>query len=721
MAGETVGQIQYELDLDDSKFKGKADQASSEVKTLGDSFKSAEAGSAIFAAGIAAAGAAVVAFGISSVKAYNDTEKANAQTEAVLKSTAKARIGVYEQVLVSTKQVANSTKGYGDEVKVAEAKLHDMENAFKSAKTHSEMSVISLDKQRAAVEKLHGQATHAAGVYKTVFNPEMQISAEYVQHLSAEFQKVSTYSDETIQSGENMLLTFTNVGKKVLPNATQALLDMSTAMGTDVTNTAIQLGKALNDPINGVTALRRVGVTLTDQQQKQIETLVKQNKLYDAQKIILNELSTEFGGSAAAQAATFSGQLTILSNNLNDVQEIIGKMIVDAVKPLVQSFNDLFNSLGGPQGVLTALQNMAMQALPMLQANLPIIIGMIAGGLAPALFAAATATWAILWPWLQFVAAGAIIGLLIQQIVIGMGGWEAIMVQIQPIFDTLVMIFQNFIIPQLTAIWIQISTQLLPALTELWNVLAPILIPVLQALGVLLGVTLLGAFYVFIEGLKALITWITYWVTIIKNAVQAIFGFFTWLYEVLIGHSIIPDMILAIYEWFLKLPGMLAKALIEVHVKAIEGFIMIWGAIVGEVSQWPGRMFTWGQNIMNSFADGIKSALGSIAAAFKEGMDKAKSMVEGHSPPLEGPFKDIDKWGFNIGSSWVDGFYQAFNSISIPNVMGPGVSGVGVGAAGGGGNSTNQNITVNIGKIGDQQDIQALGREFGFRAGIQPA
>lgn len=99
-----------------------------------------------------------------------------------------------------------------------------------------------------------------------------------------------------------MLLTFTNIGKDVFPNATAMTLDMATAMNgglapsaEQLSNQAIQLGKALNDPIMGMGALRKVGVAFTEAQKEQITTLQQSGDIMGAQKIILAELATEFG------------------------------------------------------------------------------------------------------------------------------------------------------------------------------------------------------------------------------------------------------------------------------------------------------------------------------------------------------------------------------------------------------------------------------------------
>jgi hypothetical protein len=81
---------------------------------------------------------------------------------------------------------------------------------------------------------------------------------------------------------------------------------------------AILVGKALNDPIYGLTSLRRVGVTFSDDQIKLITHLENTNHTIAAQKIVLRELRSEFGGSAKALGQTLPGQLNILREQLRN-------------------------------------------------------------------------------------------------------------------------------------------------------------------------------------------------------------------------------------------------------------------------------------------------------------------------------------------------------------------------------------------------------------------
>jgi phage-related minor tail protein len=89
--------------------------------------------------------------------------------------------------------------------------------------------------------------------------------------------------------------------------AQQAAINLSTRMGQDLQASAIQIGKALNDPIKGITSLTRVGIQFTDQQKEQIKAMVEAGNVAGAQKVILGELERQFGGAAqAAQDATRS-------------------------------------------------------------------------------------------------------------------------------------------------------------------------------------------------------------------------------------------------------------------------------------------------------------------------------------------------------------------------------------------------------------------------------
>lgn len=182
------------------------------------------------------------------------------------------------------------------------------------------------------------------------------ISAIQVWDLASALQDQTTYGDESIISAQNLLLTFTNIGKDVFPDATSTVLDMSTALGQDLKSSAIQLGKALQDPILGVSALRRVGVNFSESQQDMIKNLVKTGKVMEAQKYILKELNTEFGGSATAMRNTVGGEFTALKNRIGDLQEVIGDLSNVYLYQFIQRINELLPTAQQFRGVIYKIQ-----------------------------------------------------------------------------------------------------------------------------------------------------------------------------------------------------------------------------------------------------------------------------------------------------------------------------------------------------------------------------
>jgi hypothetical protein len=174
------------------------------------------------------------------------------------------------------------------------------------------------------------------------------VGSEWVSTYANQLQGLTGVDDDVIHSAENMLLTFTAVkngvgaGNDIFNQATQTVLDMSVALGEDGKNAAIQLGKALQDPIAGATALKKVGVALSDGQKEQIKAFVASGDVMSAQKVILRELATEFGGSAKAFGDSAEGMQAKLGNAAADFQKSIGAVIMPVLKVLLQGLTWLF-------------------------------------------------------------------------------------------------------------------------------------------------------------------------------------------------------------------------------------------------------------------------------------------------------------------------------------------------------------------------------------------
>lgn len=170
------------------------------------------------------------------------------------------------------------------------------------------------------------------------------LTAEDVDGMASSMSRLSGVDDEVIKNGAAVLATFREIGGSVFPQAMQAALDMSAVMGQDLQSSIVQIGKALNDPIAGVTALRKVGVQLTDQQQDQIKSFMAVGDVASAQGVILNELQMEFGGSAEAMndAGDGSANLGIAMGNLS---EAIGSGLLPQIREAKTALADWLDTL----------------------------------------------------------------------------------------------------------------------------------------------------------------------------------------------------------------------------------------------------------------------------------------------------------------------------------------------------------------------------------------
>jgi hypothetical protein len=165
------------------------------------------------------------------------------------------------------------------------------------------------------------------------------MTADSANQLALSLSGVTTYSKSAIVSTENLLLTFTNIGSGVMPDVTEAALNMSTALGQDTSSSAMQLGKALNDPVKGISKLTKVGVTFTAAQKAQITAMEKAGNVAGAQKVILSELNTEFGNSAKAAATTTAGQKVLITNAINSIKGTIGTKLLPVVSSVLTTIS----------------------------------------------------------------------------------------------------------------------------------------------------------------------------------------------------------------------------------------------------------------------------------------------------------------------------------------------------------------------------------------------
>jgi phage-related protein len=479
------------------------------------------------------------------------------------------------------------------------------------------------------------------------------MSANAIFNLADSLSQVTLFSEPAIQQSENLLLTFTTIGKSVFPQATKAILDVSQAMGEDLQSATIQVGKALDNPIQGMSALQRIGVTFSSSQKDVITQMQNTGNIAGAQKIILQELEKEFGNSATAAGTTFGGQLQILQNRLDDTKEKIAASVLPVLgqllsyvgsnlMPILDRFSGWFTGTAVP-----ALQHfgdyLTGTVIPGFQ-NAGAAIAHFTGNaniMPPILAAIGTVVAAVVVPAFVAWAAAMIanpVGLIIVGIALAVAGLTAafehfystnagfkavidgignafkqagsfISTNFLPVMNDIggflkanvLPILQqvgSFIASNFLPIWQQLqsmwSGQLLPLFKQLWGAIQPLL-PALEFLGKIVGGIVVVALGLLVGIISGVVKGIAGFLSGLATAIGGIVQLFTGIVQVISG------IVRFLYDLLTGNFGALKGDLGTIWDGIVNIFQGAWTTIVGIFQAVGGTI--WG--IVSGFIQGV--------------------------------------------------------------------------------------------------------------------
>lgn len=190
---------------------------------------------------------------------------------------------------------------------------------------------------------------HAAGLTFEELKNGAQEAAHNLKFTQAE-----------VMGMQSILLTFPGVTKQTFGQASAAIYDMSTRLGQDLKSTAIQVGKALQDPEKGITALRRVGVNFNETQTEMIKNMVAGGHAAQAQAFILKELQTEFAGSAEAAAKAdvsfrYEKSMEELRVSVGQLADKLSEYLMPALEAIAEGLKNSIQWMKEHKEIITAV------------------------------------------------------------------------------------------------------------------------------------------------------------------------------------------------------------------------------------------------------------------------------------------------------------------------------------------------------------------------------
>jgi len=332
--------------------------------------------------------------------------------------------------------------------------------------------VAAYAEEEAATQKLIASLTAQGSATTSVIS-------QY-QEMADQFQKTTTFSGEAVTRAQAIFTTIGKVGPEQMQLAVDAAANLATFMGTDLETAATTMSKAFSSGGESLGKLKQV-----------IGDTVPEAASFEE---IITALADKLGGQTAAAAQTTTGQMKILQNQFGEINETVGKLIVQGLTPLLNFFTSLPEPLQTTIAAVailgTALAPIAVAFAALVTAAAPLVA--LLGGTA-GITAAITAAGAAL-------AAFAVpIGIAVVAI------------------GSIYLAFKN---------WDQITA----FVAGVYNAVKTYLVDKFNAL--------LGS---------------------IRGAVDSVTGFFANMYDKVVGHSYVPDMINGIGQQFGRLDGVMTQ------------------------------------------------------------------------------------------------------------------------------------------------------------------
>jgi hypothetical protein len=201
---------------------------------------------------------------------------------------------------------------------------------------------VVLGKFVSAGSKAESQALKLEAIIKATGGSAQQTAVD-IENLAQSIGINTLASVQGARDAAGVLLTFKSISGDTFGEVLKLSQDLAAVGFGSINTAALQLGKALEEPEIGLSALRRVGVSFTEQQKEQIKVLSLTGRQQEAQALIIKALKEQVGGAGAGAAGGLAGAFDTLGENLTLFFEKaeLGKKIVSGLTRIINSLSNV--------------------------------------------------------------------------------------------------------------------------------------------------------------------------------------------------------------------------------------------------------------------------------------------------------------------------------------------------------------------------------------------
>jgi len=207
---------------------------------------------------------------------------------------------------------------------------------------------FGLGKAVGAASKAERQFKKLEGILKATGHSAGLTLLE-IEELAQDIGINTLASTQEIRDAAGILLTFKSITGDTFREALELSQDLAEIGFGSAKSAAMQLGKALEEPEIGLSALRRVGVSFTEDQKEQIKTLDFVGEKLKAQTVLLSALKGQIEDTGKEAAGGLAGQMDTLNEEFTLFIEnnALTAGVLKLVTGLMSGLNALFGTFEG--------------------------------------------------------------------------------------------------------------------------------------------------------------------------------------------------------------------------------------------------------------------------------------------------------------------------------------------------------------------------------------
>ena len=169
------------------------------------------------------------------------------------------------------------------------------------------------------------------------------VTADQINDYASELQSLTNFEGDATVGAAAMMTRFENIKGDMFFSTLDASADLAAVMGGDLVSATNLFGKAMDNPTEGLSKLKKAGIAFTEAEEQQIKSLQESGDLIGAQGMILDKAQSKFGGAAKAMADPW----TIAKNGIGDVSEMIGSLLAPAFDVVARGITIATDFIGG--------------------------------------------------------------------------------------------------------------------------------------------------------------------------------------------------------------------------------------------------------------------------------------------------------------------------------------------------------------------------------------